>query len=248
MRPPVPHDLPPDRLKDHMKRCGEAPPGMILSSMAYNRRCRKTTFGVSNRIEFLRKLKDLGVSPAPPYPPQYHGPSGEGQEFALGISIAGSAGNDYILGPVSNFGRLDGKVLTNRPPNSFESSVINAANHTQGIISSVKSDNKSDNTSKIGFKHILMSEPNYLEKEKSNISKSLISLKCSTEPKMSKGMYKGTKASIFPMPDSHFNCSEEYRYGRTFVDEEGLKSKKMYRLKIENYVSDKNASNAKIFY
>ena len=120
--------------------------------MAYNRRCRKTTFGLSNRISFLRSLKDAGASPAPPYPPQYHGPSGEGREFALGLSIAGSAGNDYILGPVSNFGRLDGKVLIHRPPNSFESTVLNASDQMIKPVVSV------DRTAKIGLKYLLMSE------------------------------------------------------------------------------------------
>jgi hypothetical protein len=49
------------------------------------------------------------------------------------------------------------------------------------------------------------------------------------------------------MPDSHFNCSEEYRYGRTFIDEQGLKAKEMYQLKLKNHVADKNQTNSNIF-
>jgi hypothetical protein len=223
-----------------MKRCGEAPSGMILSSMAYNRRCRKTTFGVSNRIGFLRQLKDSGVSPAPPYPPQYHGPSGEGQEFALGISIAGSAGNDYILGPVSTFGRLD---ALKRLPNSLQASCVESGKQVQ-VISPTSHDAKAEVLPKIGFKHFLMTQRD----TKSPTPRVLMKPLESNDPKRSfKDKYKDTKASILPMPDSHFNCSEEYRYGRTFVDEEGLKAKNMYRLKIKNYISDKNASNSKIF-
>jgi hypothetical protein len=232
MRPLVPHDLPPDRLKEHMKRCGDAPPGMILSSMAYNKRCRKTTFGVSNRIGFLRELKDSGRSPAPPYPPQY-----QGQEFALGISIAGSAGNDNILGPVSNFGRLDGNAL---PKKSIIETSGNKA-LDQGQYNSSKRHDEVPPTA-IGFKHVIMSE-----KGSYFVDKSINHRKPqeSNDPKRSfKDKYQDTKASILPMADSHFNCSEEYRYGRTFVDEEGLKAKEMYRLKIKN-VKDKNASNSK---
>ena len=90
---------------------------MITKSLSYSPRARNTTFGKSNRILFLRQMRDgLGdASVRPPYPPTYHGPCGEGQQFALGLTLAGSAGSDRILGPVCTYGRTDGKILVNKP-------------------------------------------------------------------------------------------------------------------------------------
>ena len=239
-RPLVPHDFPPNRLQAHKDRCGNSPPGMIQSSMAYSKRCRKTTFGFSNRISFLRKLKDSGVSPAPPYPPQYHGPSGEGQQFALGLSIAGSAGNDYILGPVSNFGRLDRVISKN--------AVIKRNDEIHAVCKLQSAEIRDSNDSQealknFGFQNILMTEKQFQKGNQSSFKKD-----ASKEiPKDAYYKYKDTKASILPMPDSHFNCSEEYRYGRTFIDEQGLKAKEMYQLKLKNHVADKNQTNSNIF-
>ena len=110
----VPHDFPINRYS-HVRYCGMAPSGMITNSLAYSPRNRWTTFGRSNRIPFLLQLRqDLGKeSVRAPYPPSYHGAGGEGN--ALGLTMAGSAGNERILGPVFTYGRIDGKELIHRP-------------------------------------------------------------------------------------------------------------------------------------
>ena len=105
----------------HSKYCSEAPSGMITKSLAYSSRSRNTTFGKSNRIEFLRQLRDAegAGTVRPPYPPSYHGPGGEGQQFALGLTLAGSAESDRILGPICTYGNVDRKFHHPRCPTSF---------------------------------------------------------------------------------------------------------------------------------
>ncbi len=116
----VPHDFPLDKFS-HAQHCSQAPPGMITKSLAYSSRCRKTTFGKSNRIVFLRQLRDdEGQGRVrPPYPPAYHGPCGEGQQFALGLTLAGSAESDRILGPICTYGKMDRKFDHPQCPTSL---------------------------------------------------------------------------------------------------------------------------------
>ena len=51
----------------------------------------------------------------PRYPAAYHGPGGEGMQFALGLSLAGSAGSERILDNVCTYGTLKPK---NKPVDS----------------------------------------------------------------------------------------------------------------------------------
>ena len=63
----------------------------------------------------MRSLYEISGpnSSRPAYPAAYHGPGGgEGRQFALGLSLAGSAGDQHVLDCVCTYGNLKQRLAT----------------------------------------------------------------------------------------------------------------------------------------
>jgi hypothetical protein len=228
----------------HNQYCSFAPPGMITKSLAFSPRHRNTTFGKSNRIPFLRKIQESVGEPSvrPPYPPSYHGPCGEGMQFALGLTLAGSAGPNRILGPVCTYG--DGKDYINRPRGMSELKDGPDLNmRAKSFAATYATFSSGDRPYTSSMKQILMRDVDLGPSSKKSVEKiprirtALPDSKLIVHTRYSANTdwARDTKMTIQASPGSDFAISEAQRLTRgSFVDELDLRKKQAYRLKLQH--------------
>ena len=96
----IPHDCYMDHYA-HSKYCSISHPSMVPKSLAYFSRHRVATFGKSNRLPFLCAIYTTKgpCSVRPFYSATYDGTGGQGRQYALGLSVTESIGDDRILAP-----------------------------------------------------------------------------------------------------------------------------------------------------
>jgi hypothetical protein len=93
---------------------------MVTTSIAYHPRQKMGTFGLSNRIQFLKRQL---ATAEPSYPPSYHG---KGRTFALGLTEAGCPSSHVrSLDIPTSFGKnREHKEIVHMPPVTRDAPVI----------------------------------------------------------------------------------------------------------------------------
>ncbi|KAI8922695.1 hypothetical protein BC831DRAFT_437500 [Entophlyctis helioformis] len=265
-RPKVPHDFHLGRYS-HAHNCSMAPAGMVLKTLAFTQRHRGTTFGVSNRIQFLR---DVYTANGPtcirkPFPAAYHGPGGEGRQFALGLSLAGSAGDDRVLDAACTYGPL--KPLPNGRLRSkgAEQQGTNAAfcplsGLNRGASEALPARRFDDPHAPRHIRDVIHINGGEWQSAASDsgtdVKRPIARLvsKTSHEPAAhatintryacnTEWKHK-THVTVQAPSESHFYMSEPDRFTHLpFVDDDQLLRRQNYRAKIETYVRDKNTNS-----
>ncbi|KAK6096892.1 hypothetical protein MT418_002542 [Batrachochytrium dendrobatidis] len=214
--------------------------GAIYNTMAYISRCRRTTYGKSNRLHFLKAMFDTVTSKSacPVYPAAHHG-YGEAKKLMLGSSITESAKNIRTL---TNKSDVEAQTISNVFPTLAPASTVDIK-----LKQSIPIDPEAPKSIRdvIGIQGgNWKSQSSHQNPTKNKSESNQLTQQANTRYSANREWHHSTHATVQASEQSHFFQPEKERWLHLpFVDDIGAAKRASYKFKLEHFVRDKNINS-----
>ncbi|KAL5035262.1 hypothetical protein BDV3_005220 [Batrachochytrium dendrobatidis] len=215
--------------------------GAIYNTMAYISRCRRTTYGKSNRLHFLKAMFDTVTSKSacPVYPAAHHG-YGEAKKLMLGSSITESAKNIHTL---TNKSDVEAQTISNVFPTLAPASTVDIK-----LKQSIPIDPEAPKSIRdvIGIQggNWRSQSSSHQNPTKNKSESNQLTQQANTRYSANREWHHSTHATVQASEQSHFFQPEKERWLHLpFVDDIGAAKRASYKFKLEHFVRDKNINS-----
>eukprot|EP00842_Homolaphlyctis_polyrhiza_P003916 jgi/Hompol1/4525/HPOL_003687-RA len=178
------------------------------------------------------------------YPAAFHGPGGEGRQFALGLSLAGSAGDEHVLDTACTYGTLRYDAASRRLAKKDEpavSAIVSDPLAPRSICDvlhmKTASWRQEPDHNKVKVPRHVPGHPQSGQLSSASRAAPSINTRYSANSEWG----RATHVLVQAPTTSHFYQAEQDRLQNLpFVDDEQISKRTNYKLKLQKYVRDKN--------